>query len=170
MNIDYRDTRSIWAILPKWIPMVTSVWIWNTYYPLRLRICYKSPHSKHYSVERELTTARTTTMLLILIRWYKLSSYPKAWESNCCQCTQCHHDVTVKSWQHELVDSIFIYSMKPQYPGSSCPTTSGARPFDGNVPTPAPAPTTNIILNTAYWLYCDKTMLGVSSTLYIYLI
>ena len=39
----------------------------------------------------------------------------------------------------------FLYSMKPH-----CPTT----PFNGNLPTTDPAPKTNIILNTANWLYC----------------
>ena len=32
-----------------------------------------------------------------------------------------------------------LYLMKPQYPGSSyCPTTSGARPLNGNLPTSSP--------------------------------
>ena len=48
--------------------------------------------------------------------------------------------------------------MKTQYPGSSCPTTSGARPLNGNLPTTTPAPATNMIVNTlrytTYWLYC----------------
>ena len=33
--------------------------------------------------------------------------------------------------------------MKHQYPGSSCPSSGGARPLNGNLPTTAHAPATN---------------------------
>ena len=90
----------------------------------------------------------------------------------------------------------FLYLMKPQYPASSCSTTSGARPLNSNLPTTAPASATNIILNTlgarplnsnlpttapasgtniilntlGYIAYClfaaTKIMLSISATLY----
>ena len=53
-------------------------------------------------------------------------------------------------------------------------TTSGAKPLNGNLPKTAPAPATNILLNTLGYtitgFIATKAMLSIGSTLYIYLI